>query len=73
MKKLIFFLVRKHLGLKIREAFQFAGQKSNAVYYFTEDAVMKAWRGNIEKSGVSLNWLMDDDCEIIKLIGGVKE
>lgn len=64
MKRLIFFLVRRHLGLKIRQPFQFVGQKSNAVYYFTEDAVIKAWRGRIEKSGVSLNWLLDDECEI---------
>lgn len=65
-KRLVFFLVRRKLGLKEREAFQFVGQKSNAVYYFTEDSVMKAWHGHIEKSGVSLNWLMDDECEITK-------
>jgi hypothetical protein len=66
MKRLIVFLVRTRLGLKEREPFQFVGQKSNAVYYFTEDAVMKAWRGKIEKSGVSLNWLLDDDCKLKK-------
>ena len=66
VKRLVVFLVRKRLGLKLREPFQFVGQKSKAVYYFTEDAVMKAWRGNIEKSGVSLNWLLDDGCEITK-------
>lgn len=66
MKRLIIFLVRKHLKLKLREPFQFAEQKSNAVYYFTEDAIIKAWRGHIGKSSVSLNWLLDDDCEIKK-------
>lgn len=65
-RKLVIFLVRKRLGLKEREPFQFVGQKSNAVYYFTDIAVMKAWRGNIEKSGVSLNWLLDEDCVIKK-------
>lgn len=67
-KKLVILLIRKRLGLKDREPFQFVNQKSNAVYYFTEDAVMKAWRGNIEKSRVSLNWLLDDECEIRKCI-----
>ena len=64
MKRLIIFLIRKRLGLKERQAFQFVNQKSNAVYYFTEDAIIKAWRGNIDKSTVSLNWLLDDECEI---------
>lgn len=66
MKRLIIFLVRKHMGLKLREPFQFVNQKTNAVYYFAEDAVMKAWRGNVEKSNVSLNWLLDEGCEIKK-------
>ncbi len=64
MKKFIIFLVRKRLGLKVGEVFQFVGQKSNAVYYFTDDAVMKEWRGRTEKSRVSLNWLLDEECEI---------
>lgn len=68
-KKLVIFLVRKRLGLKEREPFQFTNQKSNAVYYFTEDAVMKAWRGSVTKSTVSLNWLLDDECEIRKCLG----
>jgi hypothetical protein len=42
------------------------GQKTNAVYYFTNDAIMKAWRGNVERSSVSLNWLLDDECVITK-------
>ena len=50
IKKLVMFLVRKKMGLKEREPFQFVNQKTNAVYYFTSDAVMKAWRGVIEKS-----------------------
>jgi hypothetical protein len=72
-KRLVFFLVRKRLGLKLREAFQFVGQKSNAVYYFAEDVIMKAWHGHIEPSGVSLNWLMNDECEIKKCNIGVKK
>lgn len=66
MKRLIIFLIRKRLGLKNRQPFQFVGQKSNAVYYFAEDAIIKSWRGNITKSSVSLTWLLDDNCEVQK-------
>lgn len=66
IKKLVLKLIRKKLGLKEREPFQFVNQKSNAVYYFTNEGLMKAWRGVIEKSGVSLNWLLDDECVIKK-------
>ena len=67
MKKFIVYLIRKRLGLKSYEVFRFVGQKSDATYYFTEDAVMKIWNGATEKSGVSLNWLLDDECEIQRL------
>ena len=67
MKKLIVYLIRKRLGLKTYEMFRFVGQKVDATYYFTEDAVMKVWNGVTEKSGVSLNWLLDDECEIRRL------
>lgn len=64
LKKFIVYLIRKRLGLKTYEVFQFVGQKSDAVYYFTDDAVMKIWFGVTEKSGVSLNWLLDEECNI---------
>ena len=64
MKKFIVYLIRKRLSLKTYECFRFVGQKVDATYYFTEDAVMKVWNGVTEKSGVSLNWLLDDECEI---------
>ena len=73
MKKFIISLVRKYLGLKKYEAFQFVGQKSDAVYYFGHDAVYKAYSygpgygGTIRKSNVSLNWLLDDECKIEKV------
>jgi hypothetical protein len=66
MKRFVVYLIRKRLGLSKYEPFRFAEQKSNAVYFFTEDALMKAWRGVTTKSGVSLNWLLDDDCVIKK-------
>lgn len=66
-KRFIFFLVRKRLGLGLWEAFRFNNQKSDAIYFFTEDAVMKEWKSDVEKSGVSLNWLLDDECKIEKV------
>lgn len=65
MKKFIVYLIRKRLGLKTHELFKFVGQKSDATYYFTEDSVMKIWNGVTEKSGVSLNWLLDEDCKVV--------
>lgn len=67
MKRLIIFLIRKRLGLKKNETFQFVNQKSDAVYYFTGTKVMKLWFGVTEPSRVSLNWLLDDECEITKV------
>ena len=72
MKRLIIFLARKKLGLKKGEHFRFVNQSSpyNS-YYFTDDAVMKhfgRWKGTDDvKSSVSLNWLLDDECEIVKV------
>lgn len=64
MRKIVIFLIRKKLGLKKYEKFKFVNQKSNAVYYFTEGNVMKEWHGQTVLSGVSINWLLDDGCEI---------
>lgn len=68
MRRLIIFLVRKHLGLKKFERFTFGGQKSKNYYFFTDDGIIKVWRntGNVEKSHVSLNYILSDDCMIIK-------
>lgn len=64
MRKIVIFLIRKKLGLKKYEKFRFIGQKSNAVYYFTECNLMKHWRNQTMLSGVSVNWLLDQDCQI---------
>ena len=64
MRRIVIFLMRKRFGLRKYEKFRFANQKSNAVYYFTEDNVMKQWRNQTMLSGVSLNWLLDKDCKI---------
>ena len=67
MRKFIIFLLRKKLGLKKYENFKFVNQKSDAVYYFTEGSLMKRWRGQTMLSGVSVNWLLDNECEIERI------
>ena len=64
MRKIVIFLIRKHLGLRKYETFKFVNQKSDAIYYFTESHLMKRWHGQTMLSGVSVNWLLDDECEI---------
>lgn len=71
IRRLVIFLVRKKLGLKKFERFQFTNQKTDAEYYFSNHMVMKSVSINgvecLEPSSVSLNWLLDDDCEISKI------
>ena len=64
MNKLIIFLIRRRLGLKKYELFRFSNQKSSAVYYFTDDRVMKLCNGYCEPSGVGINWLLDSECKV---------
>ena len=69
MKRFIIFLIRKRLGLKKNELFRFANQCEQSVYYFTETGLMKVKYGQAMRSGVSLNWLLDNECEVEK-VGG---
>jgi hypothetical protein len=65
--RLIIFLIRKKLHLKKYQRFRFANQKTDNVYYFTEYRLIKIPEGRIsriEKSLVSLNWLLSDECEV---------
>lgn len=64
LNKLIIFLVRRKLHLGKNEGFQFDNQKTDSVYWFTEDSLMKMEHGHSYKSGVSLNWLLDKNCKI---------
>lgn len=68
MKRLIIFLIRRRLGLKLYQGFQFDNQKSTAVYYFTPKGIMKAYEGEVRLSSVSLNWLLCDKCRINRLV-----
>lgn len=67
LKRLVIFLVRKRLGLKKYEHFQFDNQKSDATYFFSDAVVMKDTGNTVRLSTVSLNWLLNDDCKIIKV------
>lgn len=64
LNKLIIFLIRRKLHLKKGERFQFGNQKSDSVYWFTEDTLMKMEYGRRYESNVSLNWLLNPDCKI---------
>lgn len=68
-KMLIIFLIRKRLGLKKREYFNFSNQKNkDDFYYFTDTHLIKVnvVRGVFRNAHVSLNWLLNDSCEIEK-------
>ena len=66
-QKIVMYLVRKKLGLNKYQYFRFANQKSNALYVFGDSSLLKIWRGMTTPSGVSLNWLLDDNCVIEKV------
>lgn len=66
MNRLIIFLVRKRLGLKKMQHFRFANQKKNAEYWFSDYKLMKKDESGVSLSNVSLNWITDPDCKIIK-------
>lgn len=67
MKKLAVFFIRRRLGLKKYEKFRFANQRSNTdYYYFTEINLMKNSSGYTYSSNVRLNWILDDNCKIVK-------
>ena len=69
IKRLIVFLIRRRLRLKKYQRFRFANQKTDNVYYFTSDMLIKTpddkrTVSRAEKSLVSLNWLVSDECEV---------
>lgn len=75
LQTIIIYLIRKRLDVKAYERFQFENQKSNSdVYYFGK---CRLWKETIigeginytQSSNVSLNWLLDDRCKIIKKEG----
>lgn len=66
--RLIYFLIRLELGLKIEEKFRFGNQKSETDFYFIgRTAIYKVSNHHVMVSKVPLTFLLSDECEIIKL------
>lgn len=68
MKQLILFLIRLKLGVKKYEPFQFINQKSSINYYYFAKDCLKKYDGEnrqIVLANVSLNWLLNEECQII--------
>ena len=68
MVRLILFLVRMKLGVKKNEKFKFTNQKADCWYEITNDGIWKIWKNegcvNKRKSRVSINWLLDPECNV---------
>ena len=69
MNRLIIFLLRKKLGVKLFEPFRFSTQKNKEnVYYFVRTRLIKKYPSGMTKlAHVQLNWLLDDQCMIEKV------
>lgn len=67
-RALILFLIRRRHGLKKYQQFRFENQKSKTdVYYFGRDKIYKIEGCKTIDSSVSINWMLDENCKIIKL------
>jgi hypothetical protein len=68
MRRLILFLLRLKLGLKNYEPFRFENQNSKVdYYYFHPEGIMKVNPRYTRPSHVSLNHMLSDECEIVKI------
>lgn len=68
-ERLIIFLIRKKLGLKKCQYFQFHNQKSKETfYYFTGNRLMRQKKGKIyafPDEYINLNRLLSDECKVV--------
>lgn len=84
MRKLVYWLIRKHLGVKVGEPFRFTNQKTKNIYRFTKTMLWKSYPETVSyldtdtvktckikwitiPAGVSLNWLLDPECEVVTM------
>lgn len=67
LRRLIIFLIRKKLGVKKNQYFRFTNQKSDDIYHFSSECLIKHVYGIAERSDVSLNWLLSEDCKVHSL------
>lgn len=75
INKIVLFLVRRRLHIKKWQKFRFKNQRSKSdYYYFNNDKIVKVICNDKRinrplrlPSGVSLNWLLNNECKIIKI------
>ena len=70
--RIILFLIRLKLGVKIGECFRFDNQKNNRNYYYINSTnIYKVtplkYNDKIRPANVSLSWLLNRKCEIVKM------
>lgn len=65
MKRIIWFLIRRKLGVKKYQKFIFTNQLSeNTSYMIISDKIFKVQGNRLKHSDVSINWILSDECEI---------
>lgn len=65
MKRIIWFLIRRKLGVKKYQQFIFTNQLSeNTSYMISSDKIFKVQGNRLKHSDVSINWILSDECEI---------
>lgn len=65
MKRIIWFLIRRKLGVKKYQKFIFTNQLSeNTSYMISSDKIFKVQGNRLKHSDVSINWILSDECEI---------
>lgn len=66
INKLVIFLLRKKLGVKLEQPFRFANQRTKDVYWFDKHGLIKFPHNGLPGtlSGVSLNWLLNEECKV---------
>lgn len=65
MKRIIWFLIRRKLGVKKYQKFIFTNQLSeNTSYMISSDKIFKVQGNRLKHSDVSINWILSNECEI---------
>lgn len=69
MQRVIMFLIRKKLGLKKYERFQFVNQRDKRDFYYIDGCRVMKRQGisGYVPSNVSINWLLNEKCGIVKV------
>lgn len=74
--RLITFLIRRKLGVKKFQRFRFKNQSNKDNWYFFNDSGLYKYLASsrsIKASHASLNWLLDDECEVEIIEGELNE